>query len=262
MILDEILANKRLEIGERKRERPLSARAPAPAQQRFSTALRQPGVGFIAEFKRRSPSGGDLRPDASAADLARMYAANGAAAMSVLTDAAYFGGSDDDLVAARDASGLPTLRKDFVIDEYQIYEAQAVGAAAVLLIVRALTDAELGGWLELTDRLGLEALVETHSAAEVERALAAGARIIGVNNRDLDSLVTDVTLAPRLRPLVPPTCVFVAESGISQPEQIAVLVDAGVDAVLIGEALVRAADPGQKLRSLVAAGAPTGAART
>jgi indole-3-glycerol phosphate synthase len=208
----------------------------------------------IAEIKRKSPSGGELRPGASAADLARLYAANGAAALSVLTDFHFFGGQDADLSSARAASGLPTLRKDFVIDAYQVYEARTIGADAVLLIVRALTQAELTRLLDVTHRLGMEALVEAHSAEEVERALAAGARIVGVNNRDLDTLVTDVTLAPRLRPLVPRECVFVAESGVSQPDQIALLAEAGVDAVLIGEALVRATDPGAQLRRLLAAG--------
>jgi indole-3-glycerol phosphate synthase len=211
-------------------------------------------VAIIAEIKRRSPSGGELRPGASAADLATTYARGGAAALSVLTDYRYFGGEDADLQAARAASSLPVLRKDFLIDPYQLYEARVIGADAVLLIVRALDDGLLRDLLSLADRLGLAALVETHSAAEVETALAAGARIIGVNNRDLDTLITDVALAPRLRPMVPPECVFVAESGISQPEQIAALHAAGVDAVLIGESLLRADDLLRKLESLVAAG--------
>jgi indole-3-glycerol phosphate synthase len=211
-------------------------------------------VSFIAEIKRKSPSGGELRTGASAEALARIYANSGAAALSVLTDERYFGGSDADLIDASAASGLPVLRKDFVVDAYQIYEARAIGADAVLLIVRALSDVDLGNLLALTHNLGMEALVEAHSAPEVERALQGGARIIGVNNRDLDTLVTDVTLAPRLRPMVPPECLFVAESGISQPDQIGVLRDAGVDAVLIGESLLRSPDPGEKLRALVAAG--------
>lgn len=213
-------------------------------------------MSFIAEIKRKSPSGGELRPDLSPADLARVYAAGGAVALSVLTDQRYFGGADADLTAAQRASGLPTLRKDFVIDPYQILEARELGAEAVLLIVRALPDPLLRELLNLTHQCGMEALVETHSAAEVERALAAGARIVGVNNRDLDTLTTDVSLAPRLRARVPATCVFVAESGIARPADVAVLRDAGVDAVLVGESLLRAEDPGAKLRTLVAAGTP------
>jgi indole-3-glycerol phosphate synthase len=249
VILDEILANKRQEVAARRTTRG------------FASALRQPGVSVIAEFKRRSPSGGDIRPGASPEEVAREYMQGGAAALSVLTDAKYFGGSDADLIAARSSCTLPALRKDFVVDEYQIYEARALGADAVLLIVRALTDQELHSLLDLSDKLGLDALVETHSAEEVQRALDAGARIVGVNNRDLDTLKTDVSLASRLRPLVPPEIAFVAESGISAPEQIAVLADAGVDAVLIGESLLRAPDPGARLRELVAAGARLSARR-
>jgi indole-3-glycerol phosphate synthase len=263
VILDEILTHKRLEVAERKRSRPLPPLPNGLEQPHpLGAVLRQPGVAFIAEIKRKSPSGGELRPGASAADLAAMYVSAGAAALSVLTDAAYFGGTDDDLVTARQVSGLPALRKDFVVDPYQVYEARAMGADAVLLIVRALSDIELRDLLELAHRLGLEALVETHSALEVERALHAGARIVGVNNRDLDTLVTDVSLAPRLRPMVPPECVFVAESGISTPAQVAALLDAGVDAILIGESLLRSPDPGAKLRSLVEAGACMPASRT
>jgi indole-3-glycerol phosphate synthase len=242
VILDEILANKRAEVAARRIVRP------------FADALRQPGLGVIAEFKRRSPSGGLIRPDATPSEVARMYAEGGASALSVLTDAKYFGGSDADLIAARSACALPALRKDFVIDAHQIHEARALGADAVLLIVRALSDADLRSLLRLTHDLGMDALVETHSPSEVQRALDAGAQMIGVNNRDLDTLETDVSLAPRLRPLVPPECVFVAESGISTPEHIRALAEAGVDAVLIGETLLRAPDPGARLRELLAAG--------
>ena len=257
MILDEILARKRTEVAERRAAMPEPV--PHPDQPRpFAEMLRQShgrGARVIAEFKRRSPSGGLIRPDATPADVARLYAASGAAALSVLTDAHYFGGSEVDLVEARGACALPALRKDFVIDAYQIHEARSIGADAVLLIVRALSEAQLRDFLDLSRSLGLDALVETHSADEVRRALDAGARIVGVNNRDLDTLVTDVSLAPRLRLLVPADRVFVAESGVSTPEQMATLAGAGVDAVLIGEALLRADDPAARLRELVAAGA-------
>jgi indole-3-glycerol phosphate synthase len=242
VILDEILANKRAEVTNRRTARP------------FAAALRQPGVRVIAEFKRRSPSGGQIRPDATPTEVASLYADGGAAALSVLTDAKYFGGSDADLIEARSACALPVLRKDFVVDEHQVREARALGADAVLLIVRALSDADLRAFLRLSRELGMDALVETHSASEVERALDAGAHIIGVNNRDLDTLTTDVTLAPRLRRMVPSDRLFVAESGISTPDQIRTLADAGVDAVLIGESLLRSPDPGARLRELVAAG--------
>ena len=258
MILDEILAHKRREVAERRAVRPSFAIADAPPTRGFAEALRQPGVSVIAEFKRRSPSGGDLRPGAPAAAMAGIYADCGAAALSVLTDERYFGGSDADLVSARAVCDLPVLRKDFVIDPYQLHEARAIGADAVLLIVRSLSDALLSELIQVARTLGMDALVETHSEEEVRRALDAGATLIGVNNRDLDTLTTDVSLAPRLRPLVPPECLFVAESGVSSVAQIAILADAGVDAVLIGEALLRDPDPGPRLRELVAAGAPRG----
>jgi indole-3-glycerol phosphate synthase len=260
VILDEILANKRIEVAGRRAQRPVvdTERVPPPRRP-FAEALRQPGVSVIAEFKRKSPSGGELLPGASVAEVAQAYAANGATALSVLTDTKYFDGRDQDLVEARAATSLPALRKDFVLDPYQVYEGRALGADAVLLIVRALTDSELAVLLALTTRLGMDAMVETHSEDEVRRALDAGATLIGVNNRDLDTLTTDVSLAPRLRPLVPASCIFVAESGVSSPSQIAVLGDAGVDAVLIGESLLRSGDPGGRLRELVAAGLPRGA---
>ncbi len=258
MILDEILANKRREVEQRRTARSLAEMertALAATEPRgFARALRTPGVSVIAEIKRRSPSGGALRPDAAADSLAREYAANGARALSVLTDLTYFGGTDADLAAARAACGAPVLRKDFVVDPYQLYEARAIGADAILLIVRALSQVELVHLLRLARDLRLDALVETHSAQEVRRALDAGADVVGANNRDLDTLVTDPTLALRLREMVPPDVVFVAESGIHQPAQVDELARAGVDAVLVGEALVRAQDPGARLRELVAAG--------
>ena len=259
MILDEILANKRHELAARRTRRPAFRLSGMAAPRSLAFALRQPGISVIAEFKRRSPSGGDLlRPDVLPADVARMYSINGAAALSVLTDSKYFGGDDGDLGQARVASGLPVLRKDFVVDQYQIYEARAIGADAVLLIVRVLSDVQLSSFLGLTRQLGMDALVETHSEDEVRRALDAGATIVGVNNRDLDTLVTDVSLAPRLRSLVPSNVVFVAESGVSSAEQITALQDANVDAVLIGEALLRSPEPAALLSELVAAGQPGG----
>ncbi len=258
MILDQILATKRREVAVRTRARPLRqverAARDAPPPRRFRQALRRQGVAIIAEIKRKSPSGGALRPGASAADLAALYAASGATALSVLTDGVYFGGTDDDLASARAAAALPALRKDFTLDPYQVYEARALGADAILLVVRALDGGALKSLLHLARELGMEALVEAHSAPEVARALDAGAAIVGVNNRDLDTLATDPTLALRLRALVPPDVVFVAESGIHAPAQVTALARAGVDAALVGEWLVRAPDPGARLRALVRAG--------
>jgi indole-3-glycerol phosphate synthase len=253
MILDEILANTRRQVAERKQAQtafsPGFSPSPPPARG-FAAALRGPGLSIIAEIKRRSPSGGELRPDLSPTDLARTYAAAGAAALSVLSDAHYFGGSLQDLVDARAACDLPVLQKDFVVDEYQLHEARGFGADAVLLIVRALPPLELARLIALADDLGLAALVETHSANEVRIALEAGARIVGVNNRDLDTLKTDPSLALGLRDLVPPDRLFVAESGVSEPDQLDALAAAGAHAVLIGEALLRAPEPGARLREL------------
>ncbi len=263
MILDAILAHKHHEVEERKQRRPLSqleaelAERSAPPRP-FASALREEtGVSIIAEIKRKSPSAGELRAGVSAAELGALYATNGATALSVLTDYHYFGGQDSDLVVARESSGLPALRKDFVVDDYQLYEARSLGADAVLLIVRTLSSSELMSLIGVSEKLGIDALAETHSADEVRRALDAGAHVIGVNNRDLDTLVTDPSLALCLRSLVPSECVYVAESGISSATQIAELASASVNAVLIGESLVRAEDPAEKLRELVAAGRVT-----
>jgi indole-3-glycerol phosphate synthase len=254
MILDEILANKRREVAERKQARPQASLIPAGRPRDFAAALRSPGLSIIAEIKRRSPSGGELRPGASAADLARTYAAAGAAALSVLTDYHYFGGEDHDLVEARAACRLPVLRKDFLLDDYQVHESRALGADAVLLIVRALTPLDLAHLIALAEKdLGMAAVVETHSGDEVRIALETGAQIVGVNNRDLDTLKTHPGLALSLRDLVPPEKIFVAESGVSQPDQLDALAAAGAHAVLIGETLLRADDPGARLRDLALA---------
>jgi indole-3-glycerol phosphate synthase len=258
VILDEILAHKRQEVMRRRLVREEFDLDGLPPARGFAAALRQPGLRVIAEFKRRSPSGGQIRPGASPEEVAELYATGGASALSVLTDERYFGGSDADLAQARAATPLPVMRKDFVIDAYQVYEARAIGADAILLIVRTLSDADLRAFLGLSRDLGMDAVVESHSESEVEGALAAGAEIIGVNNRDLDSLTTDVGLAVRLRPMVPADKLFVAESGISSSEHMAMMAHAGVDAVLIGETLLRAADPSARLAELLAAAAPKG----
>jgi indole-3-glycerol phosphate synthase len=224
----------------------------AAAAADFETALRRPGVAVIAEMKRRSPSAGEIRGVAAAADVARLYEQAGVAAISVLTDGPYFGGALADLEAVRAAVGLPLLRKDFTLDELQIYEARAAGASAVLLIARILDDAQLRDLGGVAAGLGLSALVEVHTAGEVERALAAGARVIGVNNRDLATFTTDLQLTVDLAPLVPPECVLVGESGIREAADVERLAVAGVDAVLVGESLMRAADPLALARALVA----------
>jgi indole-3-glycerol phosphate synthase len=244
-ILDRIVATKRREVDElRPRADSLRAEAAGASPPRdFAGALRAgPHVRLIAEVKRRSPSAGWLARDLDPGALARDYAAAGAACVSVLTDADYFAGGLADLAAVRAAVALPLLRKDFVIDPLQVLEARAAGADAVLLIVRILGDEDLASLHALTHSLGMAALVEVHDAAEMARALAAGASLLGINNRDLDTFTTDLDLSVRLAGAAPPEALLVAESGIRSGADVARLGAAGVDAVLVGESLVRAPD--------------------
>lgn len=255
-ILDKIIAWKRDEIACRKRARPIEAvraeAAQAPPPRDFAAALRVPGVRLIAEVKRASPSKGLLRHDFDAVALACEYEANGAAAISVLTDQHFFQGSLDHLRAVRQNVDLPVLRKDFILDSYQVYEARAAGADATLLIVVALGDGDLKALHRLVHELGMTALVEVHNETELERALEIGPRIVGVNNRDLRTFEVDLETTARLRPLVPAEVVLVAESGVHTREDVARLAAIGADAMLVGEALVRAEDIGQKVQELVA----------
>jgi indole-3-glycerol phosphate synthase len=225
------------------------ARSAGPVRD-LTAALAAPGLGVIAEIKRRSPSAGAIAPDLDPAEQARRYAAGGAVALSVLTEPRFFAGSLEDLGAARSAVSIPVLRKDFVIDPVQVWEARAAGADAVLLIVAALGDALLGELHAIAAELGLNALVEVHDEAEAQRALAIGARCVGVNNRDLATFRTDLAVAERLAPLVAPAAVRVAESGVSSPEGAARMAAAGYDAVLVGEAAVRSGDPTRFVREL------------
>ena len=218
----------------------------APPPRDFRGALARPGLSVIAEVKRRSPSKGDLAPDLDPAFVAKSYAEGGAAALSVLTDETYFGGSATDLAAARAACDLPVLRKDFTVDERDLADARIMGADAVLLIVAALDEGEMRRFLALAERLRLVALVEVHDEAELERALAAGASVVGINQRNLKTFMVDRSLAARLRPRIPPGVVTVAESGIRTAGD----VPAGFDAVLVGESLVTSADPSASIRQL------------
>jgi indole-3-glycerol phosphate synthase len=265
MILDDIVTRTRADLVARKAQRPLSeiekGLPSGPTARSLARALRPAagangagaGVTCIAEFKRRSPSAGWIREEAKAGEVARVYAAAGAAALSVLTDEPFFGGTLDDLTAAHAATTLPVMRKDFILDAYQLAEARAAGADAALLIVAALSDAELAALLAVGALYGLELLVEAHDAEEVERAVRAGAMVIGINNRDLKTFTVDRQLATRLRAQIPPERVVVAESGIRDAADVARLRDAGVDAMLVGETLMRAEDPGATLRALLAA---------
>jgi len=258
-VLDRILATKRDEITVLHRPQTrdlLRGRAlDAPATRDFAAALRRDDghPGLVAEIKRRSPSKGDLAPDLDAATLASEYAAGGATALSVLTDAPYFGGSVADLQAAREACEIPVLRKDFMIDEVQVYEARAIGADAVLLILAALPDdTQVRDLAELATGLGLGVLVEAHDADELDRAVGLGMGIVGVNARDLGTFTEDLDGAAALAAHLPPETIAVAESAIRTPEDAARMAGAGFDALLVGEALVRAPDPRALAASLVA----------
>jgi indole-3-glycerol phosphate synthase len=223
-----------------------------PEQRPFREALTRPGFSVIAEFKRRSPSAGEIRDGAAPADLARAYEQGGAAALSVLTDEAHFGGSLSDLTDARAACELPVLQKDFIVDRYQLVEAAIAGADAVLLIVAALDGEKLAELHEEARALDLDCLVEVHKESELETALMVDAEVIGINNRNLDDFSVDVRTTFDLITDVPAGITVVSESGIADRTTLEELERVGVDAVLIGEALMRADDPAAKVRELIA----------
>ena len=255
-VLDAILARTRERVAAEQERRPLGFSHPAvtqaPPVRPFAEAIARAGrVNVIAEHKRRSPSRGAIREDLLPADVARGYERAGAAAISVLTVEPIFGGRSAHLEEVRAATGLPVLRKDFVLDPWQVWEARAAGADAVLLIVAALTDAELRSLLEVAREAGLDALVEVHDRGELDRALAAGARIVGVNNRDLRTLAVSLDTAVALAPAIPDDVVAVAESGIRTGTHLRRLRDAGFDAFLVGEHLMAAPDPGEALERLL-----------
>ena len=228
----------------------------APPPRSFEAALRVPGVVVIAEMKRRSPSAGRLRPDLNPAEMAAAFLAGGAAAISVLTEPDSFSGTMADLAAVRAAVPLPVLRKDFVVDPLQVLEARAGGADAVLLIVRALERELLAGCLDLCRELGMAALVEVHDEVDLAAAAKLGAALIGINNRDLDRLTTDLHTTERLARIAPSGALLISESGIKGPADVELVGSWGVSAVLVGESLMRASDPGSALAALARAGSP------
>lgn len=249
-VLDRIVAQTRAALEHRRVDRPLGDVAPRAGARTFGPALSAPGISVIAEFKRRSPSAGALAERPRLADVIAAYGAGGAAALSILTEEANFEGSLDDLAAARELSGLPLLRKDFIVGRYQLEEAVIAGADAVLLIVAALTDSELTELHAAAGGLNLDVLVEVHDRAELERAVAAGARIIGVNNRDLRDFSVDLSRTESLLESMPEGATVVSESGIRDAGQVARLHGQGVAAVLVGETLMRSADPQRTLSAL------------
>ncbi len=250
-----IVEHKRREIAEAKQRMPEARLWEAAMVKRdkrpFAATLEKPGIHIIAEIKRASPSKGDICPELDPASLARQYEEGGAAALSVLTETAYFKGSVDDLKQARAAVSLPVLRKDFTISSYQMYESAALGADAVLLIVRILTTDQLRDYLALGQELDLDCLVEVHSEKDLENAHQAGARLIGINNRNLSSFDTDINTATRMVAGMRPHQTAVAASGISDRKDIEVNLKCGIHNFLIGESLVRADDPRRFLQSLL-----------
>jgi indole-3-glycerol phosphate synthase len=240
------LQRRRYLVGSDRLELAVAAYTPKD----FIGALRGPGLAVIAEMKQRTPSMGVLAEDYHPADLAHAYADGGAAAISVLTHLAGFGGRPEHIRAVRSATQLPILRKDFVTDPYEVAEARACGADAVLLIVAALEPAQLKDLVALTKSRGVAALVEVHGERETAAALEAGARAIGVNHRDLRTFGVDLGLTERLRKLVPKEVVLVAESGIHSPDDARRMREAGADAILVGEVLMRAADPAATIKEL------------
>ncbi len=256
-VLERILGETRREVERRKRERPLQEPVTsdldglaAGGRRRFRDALLGGPIGVIAEFKRRSPSAGELREAPDLAEIVGAYGRGGAVAVSVLTEGPNFGGDLSDLGAARAACSLPLLRKDFIVDPYQLLEAAVAGADAVLLIVAALAAAELASLHERAHALGLDVLVEVHDERELAIALDLGAEIVGVNNRDLRDFSVDVGRTERLMASIPQQTIAVSESGIAGPGQLRALAASGVRAVLVGESLMRAGDPEAALRAL------------
>ncbi len=253
--LDDIVETTRARVARKKEKRTLDelmSRLEPPARGRpFSEALIAPGVSLIAEMKRASPSKGPIRPDASVTEIVQIYEAAGASACSILTEPSFFGGRLNDLREAREACSLPLLRKDFIIDRYQLVEARLAGADAALLIVAATGEKQLRKLLAFGQEIGLDLLVEVHDEEDTEIAVAAGAEIVGINNRNLKTLEVDPDTVLRLLPDVPAGTTVVAESGISNPADVRRLEEAGVDAILVGEALMGAPDPAAAVRLLL-----------
>ena len=256
MILDEIIAHSTRDLAQRKLRQPLkelrrmTAEAPPPLD--FAAALRGERIRLIAEFKKVSPSKGVIRAGASPGEIAGIYAASGAAAVSILTEERYFQGSLNHMVNIKKTIGnkIPLLRKDFITDPYQVYESRAYGADALLLITTILTEEKLRELLELSHKLGMRCLVETHNEAEVATALAAGAMVIGINNRNLANLNVNLAITERLRPLIPRERIVVSESGFHERRDVEKMAKGSVDALLIGEALMSAPDISAKIREL------------
>lgn len=254
-ILDELADYARVRTAEAKKKRSpeevkKAALALPKGEYRFETALKKPGISFVCECKKASPSKGLIAPEFPYLEIAKAYEAAGADCISVLTEPRWFLGSERYLQEIAEAVEIPCLRKDFTVDEYMIYEAKLLGASAVLLICSILNEEELKHYMAVCEELGLSALVEAHDAEEVEMALRAGARIIGVNNRNLKDFTVNTDNSKKLREMIPPEVIFVSESGVKGSEDVAALREIGADAVLVGETLMRAEDKTKMLAKL------------
>lgn len=255
MILDEIIATTRKTLEQRKEQRPITlldcdCMNQSPPKDAIK-ALGKPGINLIAEIKRASPSKGTLAPDLDAISLAQIYEQNGAAAISVLTEPDYFKGSLDDLESVRKAVEVPLLRKDFIIDFYQVWEARASGADMVLLIAAALPMGDLARLYEAIIDLAMTPLIEVHNRKELEQVLELGPKVIGINNRNLATFEVNLETTMELRSLIPKDKLVVSESGIHRRTDVELLEDAGVNAILVGEALVKSGDPAKKIKDLL-----------
>lgn len=260
MILDRIITVKREEIARLKHSKPVSELKriirDLPPTRDFRNALSGGDCSIIAEIKRSSPSRGRLRENFDPLEIASIYEENGAAAISVLTDRGFFEGDKNYLSAIKKIVNIPLLRKDFIIDPCQIYETRVLGGDAVLFIVRLLEDEQLREYIQLAEEVGLDSLVEAHSGEELDRAIAAGAGIMGINNRNLETFSTDLATSLDLVSCVPKDKIVVSESGINTRKDIETLMKAGIYSFLVGEALMRADDIGRKLKELLGAKSP------
>jgi indole-3-glycerol phosphate synthase len=251
-ILDEIVAHKKDEVARKKaQDQKFDLKGLAPTRD-FKRALKGETISFIAEIKRCSPSRGEIRTDVDPAHTAMIYERNGAAAISVLTDRRYFCGRDEFVTLVKRVTDIPVLRKEFIVDPFQIHESKALGADAILLIASILDRAQIVDFFNLADELSLSCLVEVHTEDDLEKVLTTKAQVIGINNRDLTTLKVDLTTSFRLRPLIPSGIATVSESGIKEREDIVKLEAAGFDAVLIGGSLMNSTDIGAKLQELLA----------
>lgn len=251
-LLEEIIALKKEEVVERKKNLPIEGmdKNPTMGYRNFRSCLQKEGLSLIAEIKRMSPSCGMIREYFDLVGIAEIYEQNGADAISVLTDEKYFGGKPEYIRSVKQTVRLPILRKDFIVDEYQLYESCTFGSDAVLLIARVLTRSELERFIRRAKELGLDCLVEVHSMSELEDVLCTSAEIVGINNRNLNTLEVDLNVSLRLIKMIPESRTVVSESGIRRREDVRRLEDAGFDGILVGESLMRAAHTGEKLRAL------------